>query len=77
MDVLIRALVFCVLALPGQAQVMQQHSLVCDLMVNGYRVSWPPLALDSNECTKMAEDIQSKDATKAVVKCDCKTGSRT
>lgn len=58
-------------------QIMQQQSYVCDLWVNGYRLSWPPKALSNRECFEMLETLKKKDATGAKIECLCEIGGRT
>ena len=60
----------------AHAQVMRQFTIVCDLYVNNYRISWPPGVLSERECKTMLVDLEKKDGTKAQIQCRCTIGGR-
>lgn len=60
----------------AHGQIMRQFPIICDLYVNGYRVSWPPGGLSARECDSLREAISAKDETEAKIECNCKPGGR-
>lgn len=52
-------------------------SRVCDVYVNGIRVTWPTHSLSLAECQQALEEIKSYDATEAVIECRCQSGGKT
>lgn len=69
-------LVLVAFASSARGMIMQRDALSCDLYVNDYRVSWPPKILSKDECVAMAEDVKSRDETKAKITCECERGDR-
>lgn len=64
------------LALPAQAQILDQAIYSCNLLVNGVRVSWPPLGLSERECDQIKNELRKNDQTKATIECACEIGGR-
>ena len=58
---------------PATAQVMAP-TLSCDVIVNGYAITWPKGWMRFQECKALAADLQRKDKTDAKIKCVCQRG---
>ena len=65
-----------IIAYPAQAQVMRQETLVCDLYINDFRVSWPANSMSERECSVISAGLEKEDQTDANITCVCKVGAR-